>query len=168
MQQDHAAIVSLLLDPPQDDVRPGLCPILRVDILQHNKIIKVFRSFQRSQLGELRRARIRRVGWTKQCGGATCYRFKQELGCIQLKPDVLRPAEGKVWMIISVVPDLVPFINDATNKPRVTLGIYAHEEKRRFYVRRFENIQDLWRPSRIRAVVKSDCDLVLAAGALVI
>ena len=71
-------------------------------------------------------------------------------------------------MIIGVVPNLVSFVDNATNEPRVTLRVYAHEEKGRFHVRGFKNIQDLWRPSRIRAVVKSDCDLVLAAKALVI
>src|SRR6266540_2130600 len=81
---------------------------------------------------------------------------------------MLRPAERKVRMIIGVVPDLVSFVDNATNKPRVPLGVYAHEEKGCFHVRGFENIQDLRRPSRVRAVVKSDCDLVLAAGALMI
>ena len=71
-------------------------------------------------------------------------------------------------MIISVVPDLVPLVDNASNKRRITLGVHAHEEKRRFYICCFQNVQDLWRPPRIRAVVKSDCNLMLAAGALVI
>src|SRR5438105_8475542 len=71
-------------------------------------------------------------------------------------------------MIISVVPDLVPLVHNSTNKPRVTLRVHTHQEKRGFYVRRFENVQDLWRPPRIRAVVKSDCDLMFATSALVI
>src|SRR6266568_2563649 len=81
---------------------------------------------------------------------------------------MLRPAERKVRMIIGVVSNLVSFFDNATNKARVALRVYAHQEKRCLYVRSFENIQDLWRPSRIRTVVKSDCDLVLAACALVI
>src|SRR5438067_9297870 len=105
---------------------------------------------------------------SKQCGRTTRYGFEQELGRIQLQSNVFRPAERKVRMIISVVPALVPFVDNATNKPLVTLGVHAHEEKRSFCVRRFENVQDLWRPPRIRAVVKSDCDLMFATSALVI
>ena len=71
-------------------------------------------------------------------------------------------------MIISVVPDLVPFVDDATNKIRVALCVHSHQEKRRLHICHFKNIQNLRRPSRVRAVVKSDCDLVLAAGTLVI
>ena len=71
-------------------------------------------------------------------------------------------------MIISVVPDLVPLVHNSTNKPRVTLRVHTHQEKRGFYVRRFENVQDLWRPPRIRTVVKGDCDLMLATSPLVI
>src|ERR1051326_1369634 len=71
-------------------------------------------------------------------------------------------------MIVSVISDLVAFVNNATNKPRVPLRIYTHEEKRGLHIGGFQNIQDLWRPSRVRAVVKSDCDLMLAARAPVI
>jgi len=77
VQQDHTAIVSLLFDPLQDDIRPGLCPILRVDILQDHEIIEVFRDFQWRQFAKLRRASIRRVRGAKQRGRATCYRFEQ-------------------------------------------------------------------------------------------
>ena len=140
VQQDHAAIVSLLFDPLKDDIRPGLRPILRVDILQDHEIIEVFGNFQRGQFAKLRWTGIRRVRRAKQCGGATCYRFEQQLSGIQFKPDVLRPAQRQVRMVIGVVPDLVAFINNATNKPRIAFRVYTHQEKRRPYVRRFENI----------------------------
>src|SRR6266566_4607208 len=71
-------------------------------------------------------------------------------------------------MIISVVPDLVPFIDNATDKLRIALRVHSHQKKRGFHVRCFEEVQNLWRPSRIGTVVKSDCDLMLAAGALMI
>src|ERR1700716_619496 len=71
-------------------------------------------------------------------------------------------------MIICVVPDLVPFVDDATNKRRVTLRVYSHQEKRRLYIRCLENVQNLWRPLGVRAVIECDCNLMLAAGALVI
>src|SRR5437773_6178529 len=71
-------------------------------------------------------------------------------------------------MIISVVPDLVPLVHNSTNKPRVTLRVHTHQKKRGFYVRCFENVQDLWRPPRIRTVVKGDCDLMLATSPLVV
>ena len=71
MKQDNAAIVSLLFDPLQDDVRPGLCPILRIDVLEDDEVIEVFRNFQRRQLAKLRRAGVRRVRRAKQRGRAT-------------------------------------------------------------------------------------------------
>src|SRR5437762_14172776 len=71
-------------------------------------------------------------------------------------------------MIISVVPDLVPLVHNSTNKPRVTLRVHTHQEKRGFYVRRFENVQDRWRVPRSRTVVKGDCDLMLVRSPRVI
>ena len=71
-------------------------------------------------------------------------------------------------MVIGVVPYLVSFVDDATNKRRVTLCVYSDDEKRGLYVCRSKNVQNFWRPSRIGAVIKSDCDLVLATRALVI
>ena len=168
VQQNHAAITPLLFHSPQDDVRSGLRPILRVDTFQNHEIIEVLGDFQRSQFAQLRWTRISRIRRAKQRRGATCYCFKQKLRRVQLQADVLRPAERQVWMIVGVVSDLVSFIDDATNKPGVTFRIHSHQEKRRFYVRGFKNVQDLWRPSRIGSVIKSDCDLMLAACALVI
>src|SRR5262249_39617526 len=159
---DNAAVVSLLFDPLQDDVRAGLCPILRIDVLEDDEVIEVLRNFQRSQFAKLRRTGVRRVRRPEQCGRATRYGSEQQLGGVQLKSNVLRPAERQVRMIISMVPDFVPLVHNSPNKPRVTLRVHTHQEKRGFYVRGFENVQDLWRPPRIRTVVKGDCDLMLA------
>src|SRR6266480_4703904 len=137
VQQNDAAITPLLLHAPQNDVRSRLCPVLRVDTLQNDEIIEVFRDLQWSQFAKLRRARVSCVRRTKQRGRATCYCLEQKLCRVQLKPDVLRPAERQVWMIISVVPDLVPFVDNATNQTRITLRVHADEEKRCFYVRGF-------------------------------
>ena len=168
VEQNDAAIVPLLFHPLQDDVRAGLRPILRIDVFQNHEIIEIFRDFQRSQFSQLRRTRIGSVRRAKQCGGATGNRFEQKLCGIQLQPDMLGPAERQVGMVIGVVPDLVSFVDDATNKPRVTFRVHPDDEKRGLYVCRFQDVQNLRRPSRIGAVVKSDCDLMLAARALVI
>src|SRR5262249_47443406 len=45
---------------------------------------------------------------------------------------------------------------------------HTHEKERRFHIRSFENVQNLWRPPRIGTVVKGDRDLMLAAGTLMI
>src|SRR5881394_768519 len=71
-------------------------------------------------------------------------------------------------MIIGVVPNLMAFIDNATHKLGVTLCVYSHDEKGRLHVCCFQNVQDLRSPSRIGAVIESDCHLMLAAGALVI
>src|SRR5206468_12937730 len=71
-------------------------------------------------------------------------------------------------MIISVVSDFVSFVDDAAHKPRVAFRVHAYEEKCGFHICCLENVQDLRCPSRIRAVVKSERDLMLAGSALVI
>src|SRR5437016_12039332 len=71
-------------------------------------------------------------------------------------------------MIISVVSDLVPVIHDATDKLRITFRICPHEEKRSLHVCSFEDVQDLRGPSRIGAIIKTDCNLMLAAGPLMV
>src|SRR5947208_4622332 len=126
VQQNDTAITPLLLHAPQNDVCAGLRPILRVDTLQNDEIIEVFRDLQWSQFAKLRRARVSCVRRTKQRGRATCYCLEQKLCRVQLKPDVLRPAERQVWMIISVVPDLVPFVDNATDKLGITLRVNSH------------------------------------------
>jgi hypothetical protein len=81
---------------------------------------------------------------------------------------MLRPAEREVRMVIGMVPNLVSFVDDATNKRRVTLCVYSHDEKRGFYVYCFKDVQNFRRPSRVGTVIKSDGDLMFAARALVI
>src|SRR6478736_1613433 len=81
---------------------------------------------------------------------------------------MLRPAERQIGMVIGMVPDLVAFVENATNKRRVTLCVYSDDEKGGLYVCCLKNVQNFRRPSRIGAVIKSDCDLMLAARALVI
>src|SRR5258707_1238991 len=71
-------------------------------------------------------------------------------------------------MIISVVSDLVSFVHDSPDQRRILFRVYADHEERRLRIRRFQNIQDLRRPIRVRAVVKSQRDLMLAARALMI
>ena len=45
VEQDYTAIVPLLFNPPEDDVGAGLRPILRVNVLKDDEIIKIFRDF---------------------------------------------------------------------------------------------------------------------------
>src|SRR4029077_5471808 len=121
---------SLLFNPAEDDVCPGLRPILRVNILKDHEIIKLFCDFQRRQFTKVRRSGVGGVRRSKQCGRAASNGFQQQLRGIQLQSDMLRPTERKVRMVIGMVPDLVSFVNDATNKRRVTLRVYSDDEKR--------------------------------------
>ena len=50
---------------------------------------------------------------------------------------MLRPAKRQVWMIISVIADLVSFIDNAAHEAGMMLCVYAHEKKRRFHLGRF-------------------------------
>ena len=45
VEQDYTAIVPLLFNPPEDDVCAGLRPILRVNVLKDDEIVKIFRDF---------------------------------------------------------------------------------------------------------------------------
>ncbi len=71
-------------------------------------------------------------------------------------------------MIISVVPDLVSFIDNSADEAGVALGVRPDEKKRSLHVGSFQNIENLRRPPRIGAVIKSDCHLMFAPRALVI
>src|SRR5690242_14698176 len=81
---------------------------------------------------------------------------------------MLGPAGREIWMIIGVVPNFVPFFDNSPNQIRITLGILAHQKKRRLHIGSFQNIEDLWRPFPVRTVIESNCDLMLVSGALVI
>src|SRR5215472_8242134 len=66
VQQDYAAIMPLLLDSAEDDICTGLSPILRINILKDNEIIKIFRNFEGSQFTKVCRTGVGVVRWAKQ------------------------------------------------------------------------------------------------------
>ena len=71
-------------------------------------------------------------------------------------------------MIIGVVSNFVAFVHNSADELRITFRIFSNEEKRRFHVGCFQNVEHLRRPFRIGSVVKRDRDLMFAARALVI
>src|SRR6266705_6179116 len=81
---------------------------------------------------------------------------------------MFRPAQCEIWMIIRVVPNLVPFSNNPPHKPRITLRVHSHEKKGCLYICSSQNVQNLWCPLRIGAIVEGDGNLMLAACALMI
>src|ERR1041385_4392027 len=81
---------------------------------------------------------------------------------------MLRPAKRQIRMIISVVPDLVSFVDNPADEAGIMLGVCTNEKKRGLHVGPFQNIENLRRPPRIGAVIKSDCHLMFAPGPLVI
>src|SRR5262249_47325680 len=132
--------VSLLFDSTEDDVCAGLRPILRVNILKDNEIVKIFRDFQGSQFTEICRTSVGVVRRAKQRRRAASNRFEQQLSGVQLQADMLRPAKRQVWMVVGMVSDLMPFVHDATNKRRVAFCVHSDDEKRGLYVCGFENV----------------------------
>src|SRR5512133_3500864 len=168
VEEDYIAIVPLLFNPSEDDVCARLRPILRINILKDYEIIKIFRDFQGSKFTESRRASVGGIWRAKQRRRPARNGFDQQLRGVQLQSDMLRPAERQIGMVIGMVPDLVAFVDNATNKRRVTLCVYSDDKKRGLYVCCLKNVQNFRRPSRIGAVIKSDCDLMLGACALVI
>ena len=109
------AVASLLFNALKNNVgaRPG--PILRINVLQHYEVIQVLGNLQRSQFAQLRRARIRGVRRPEQGGRTPRDRFQQQLSRVQLQPDMFRPANRQVRMVVSVIPDFVTFISDASD-----------------------------------------------------
>ena len=81
---------------------------------------------------------------------------------------MLGPGQRQVRMIISVVPNLVPFVDNSPDESGVFFSVYSNQKEGGLRVRRFQNVQDLWRPLRIGTIVKRDRDLVLTARALMI
>ena len=51
VQQDDTAVAPLLLDPLQNDVRARSCPILWIDILEHDEIVHLVGDPQRGEIG---------------------------------------------------------------------------------------------------------------------
>ena len=71
-------------------------------------------------------------------------------------------------MIIGVISDLVALRHDSPNESRIMFGVDPDQKKRRLHFGRFQDVENLRRPFRIRPVVESERDLVFAARALMI
>ena len=65
-------------------------------------------------------------------------------------------------MIIGVITNLMTFVDNSSDQPRITLGIDPDQEEGRLDVCRFENVQNLRSPFRIRPVVECDRDFMFA------
>src|SRR2546423_8733873 len=71
-------------------------------------------------------------------------------------------------MIIGMVPNLVPFVNNSPDESGIFFRVYSNQKERGLRVGRFQDIQNLWRPLRIRTIVERDCNLMLTTRALMI
>ena len=81
---------------------------------------------------------------------------------------MLGPAEREIRMIIRMISNLVPLIDDTTHERGIMLRVYTHEEKCCFDVCGFQDVEDFRRPYRVGAVVEGDGNLMLVARALMI
>ena len=71
-------------------------------------------------------------------------------------------------MVIAVITDLVTLLHDSPNEPGMMFGIAADNKKSCSYIRRFQDVEHLWRPLRIWSVIEGQRDLVRAARSLVV
>src|ERR1700720_2354804 len=71
-------------------------------------------------------------------------------------------------MIISVVSNLVSFIDNSPDESRIFFRVYSNHKERGLRVGRFQNVQNLGRPLRIRTIIKRERDLMFATGALMV
>src|SRR5467141_2992365 len=81
---------------------------------------------------------------------------------------MLGPGQRQVRMIISVVPNLVPFVDNSPDEPGIFLGVHSDQKERGLCVCRFQNVQNLWRPLWVGTIVKRDRNLMLPTRALMI
>ena len=118
VQQNDAAIAALLFDALQNDIGARPRPILRIDIFEDDEVTQILRDLQRREFGSTRRAGIGGVGRTEKRGRTAGDRLEQKLRRVQFQPDMLRPADREIRMVVGVVPDLVPLGDDSPNEIR--------------------------------------------------
>ena len=93
---------------------------------------------------------------------------RSKLGGVQFQPDMFRPTDREIRMIVGVVADLVPLGDDPPNEIGIFLRIHSDEEKCRLDAVRLQDVEDARGPFRIGPVVKGERDLMFSARALVI
>ena len=78
-----------------------------------------------------------------------------KLGGVQFQPDVFRPAEREIRMVIGVVADLVPLGDDSPNEIRDNFSAFTPTRKNAaFTLCRFQDVENLRRPFRIGPVIE--------------
>src|SRR5437588_1715742 len=81
---------------------------------------------------------------------------------------MLGPGQRQVRMIIGMVPNLVPFVDNSPDQSGIFFGVYSNQKERGLRVCLFQDVQNLRRPLRVGTIVKSDRNLMLPTRALMI
>ncbi len=63
-------------------------------------------------------------------------------------------------MIICMIANLVAFIDDSPNEPRVTFGVDSDQKKSCLHVRPLQDIENLRSPLRIGPVIEGERNLM--------
>src|SRR5205807_5455097 len=134
VQQNDAAVMPLLFHSLENDIGARPRPILGIDVLEHDEVTEFLRQVQRHQLAHFRRTGVGGVGRPKQRRRTARDRLEKKLRRIELEPDMLGPTEGKVRMVIGVVPDLVALLDDSPDEVWIFLRVCADEEKSGLYI----------------------------------
>ena len=110
---------------------------------------------------------ISKIGRTEQAGRVSGQRFDQTLSGVEFDVGNGGRHLAQIGVRKRVISDLLPVGNDTFNDLRVRLAVFANYKESTFNIFLFQDIEYLWRPDRIGAVIKRQGDLTgLVAGSL--
>ncbi len=138
----------------------AVAPIVRVNPVANRDVTHVLCERERTHLVGGVRFLVNRVRRTQQRDSNSDQTGEKPLGQVQLHLHVSRRNVAHVRMGKRVVADAMTFVINAFCQARELVGLNADEEKCCGSVLMLEHIEDLRRPLRIGAVVKSERDQV--------
>ena len=133
-------------------------PVVRIDAHTDHQITETLREQCRFYFLWLVGFSVTKVGRAKQNRRPPRLRFNKSLGRIQLEFSQRRGNFPQVRMSVSVIANLVTFINETAQKIGISLSVLSDYEERGRHVFPFQNIKNGRSPFRIRSIVKGERD----------
>src|SRR6516162_5084916 len=166
VQQDDVApyvgirISDLLDDTPNDIVGGRPLPIVGIDMQAHGQIAHGLRDLDRHDLVGCRRLGVAKIGRSEKPHGAPRQPFEQALGGIDLERDHRIRHLAEIRMRKGVVPYVVSLSKNTLYQVWVGLRAVTDDEETRMHPLGLQDVEDLWRPVGIGAVVEGKRELI--------
>ncbi len=160
MKQHDVAARARVQNVADDGFRPGLGPILGVDVESRRDVTEIGRKADRHQLVRRRRLGVSEVRWAEEQRAAVEHRLEQPLGRIQLEPSHEGGCERQIGVGERVIAHLVALGHDLPQQRDVALGVHSDHKERRRRPPAPEGIEDHRRPGAVGSVVERQRDLV--------